>query len=70
MSYRCEVCDVPQPDGTNCNFTVVETRTKTYESYNPKTKRGKTTQGKEIVRELKLCKSCHSKVNANIDSSL
>ena len=56
--YRCENCGAQTPSGQ---------RRITYATYRPKTYRNKTyneakknTTGKEIEKEIKLCKRCNA----------
>lgn len=63
--YICELCEKVQPRREPCNFTTIQRREKTYQTYNPKTKKTKHSKGWEIVKEIKLCYSCSEKVKAN-----
>ena len=55
MSFKCEYCNEPQPNGTSQNRVVVETRNVTYQTTNG------TVPGTEIVKEVNLCFSCKSR---------
>ncbi len=53
MSFKCDDCNEPQPNGTKPNKVVVETRNVTYP-----TRDGQTSSGTEIVKEVDLCANC------------
>jgi hypothetical protein len=53
MSFKCDYCSEPQPNGIKPNKVVVETRNVTY-----RTKDGQTPSGTEIVKEVDLCTGC------------
>jgi len=55
MSFKCDYCNEPQPNGIKPNKVVVETRNVTY----PTTKDGQTPSGTEIVKEVDLCANCN-----------
>ena len=52
MSFRCDQCNVAQPNETKPNRIVVDTRHKTYVN------NGKLSEGFEIVKEVDLCRRC------------
>ena len=53
MSFKCDNCSEPQPNGVKPNRVVVETRNVTY-----KTRDGQISSGTEIVKEVNLCGTC------------
>ncbi len=54
MSYKCNYCNEPQPNGVKPNRVVVETRNVAYKM----TGDGQTPSGTEIVKEVNLCGKC------------
>ena len=54
MSFKCDYCDEPQPNGAKQNKVVIETRDVTY----PRTGDGQTPFGTETVKEVDLCAKC------------
>ena len=61
MSFKCQVCNKPQPAGSKPNNVVVETR---YVTYRNKDSEGnvKLSEGNEIVRMIKCCEKCKLRV--------
>ncbi len=72
MGFKCQECNaVVEPikhfnkEGTLMSIDrqpqhtkIVSTRSKSYESYDPETKKTTFSQGSEIVREMKVCSQC------------
>ena len=61
MSFICDGCNKPTPNGTPQNKRVIQTRNKTYTKvvegkYGPKTI--VLGRGKETVKEANLCEPC------------
>lgn len=53
MSFICQLCHLPQPNGSSPVRIVIETREKEYINLH-----GFETIGTEIVREKIACRSC------------
>lgn len=51
MSFRCESCNVAQPDGTRPINKVVLTRPRIYSDLS-------SAPGEEIVKEINICSTC------------
>ena len=57
MSYICQKCKKTVESGKPAFKEVLEYRNKTYE-YTDKKKQAQTSVGKEIVKEIIVCKEC------------
>ena len=55
MGYRCQKCHKAQPAHTSQNSLVIKSREKTYLGENQEV----VGQGRETVREIKVCKKCY-----------
>lgn len=54
MSFKCNYCSEPQPNGVKLNKVIIETRNVTY----PRKGDGQAPTGTEIVKEIDLCGTC------------
>lgn len=55
MTFRCEACHEVQPSGERPTTVVLEERPRAYSTLD---KDGNPHQGKEVVREMKVCNPC------------
>lgn len=59
--FKCDICHKTTKSSEKQNKKVVETRDKTYH-YVDKNGKEKTSQGTEIVKEIKVCDECMEKI--------
>lgn len=59
--FRCDICHKASKSGEKQNKKVIETRDKTYH-YIDKYGKEKTSEGTEIVKEIKVCDECIKKI--------
>jgi hypothetical protein len=64
VSFKCQKCGLPQPAGIGPTVIVVETRARIYPERlrKDKTVLDRGGEGREIVRELSVCKSCAARM--------